>query len=258
MFDEANIHTVAHYTEIGFLCTVEHYKPGRSPPALPCQLQSLSDLNTSDYFDQIGAPMTAYGYLTTFTGSPEHHAQYYGVLAFAANNRLGPVHFVNESASPTVPGTKPVLAGMVTELLPEDTLIVNGFRALGSTTVEILNVLSTLSRRGVRLYVVNSGFRLDTNVEAQVVATACSLIAQVEADLVTCCPASKTVQESPAECQPPQQPLRRHRKSRLDGKEDEILTMLRDGATLAEIARIVEANRQTVADFITARDLAPR
>lgn len=200
--------------------------------------------------------MTTIGYIDSPSGTPERNAQYYGLLAFAANNGLGPLNFVNESALPTVPGTKPVLAGMMTELRRDDTLIINGFSALGGKAVEILNVLSTLSRRGVRVYVVNSGFQLNSNAEAHVVATACLLIAQVEADLMTWCPASGMAQEPPTDNQP-DHPLPHTRKSRLDAKVDEIRSMLGSGATLAEIARAVETNRQTVSDFIVSRQLAP-
>ncbi|BCG46798.1 hypothetical protein GEOBRER4_n1612 [Citrifermentans bremense] len=198
---------------------------------------------------------TNYGYIDVPATTPEHYAQHYGILAFATNNGLGPVHFVNESASPPVPGTSPVLAGMVAELLPEDTMFVMTFPPLGKTTVEILNVLSDLSRRGVRVYVVNSGFRLDDNAEAHVVGTACSLIAQVETELVTRRPALKSTQEPPAEGQPTHS-LRRTRKSRLDEKAGEIQSLLASGTTVAEVARLLSVNRQTLKDWCESRLLS--
>jgi len=200
--------------------------------------------------------MTNYGYINVPATTPEHYVQHYGILAFAANHGLGLVHFINESAAPPVPETSPVLAGMVAELLPRDKLIAMNFSTLGSTPMEILNVLSTLSRRGVRVYVVNSGFRLDDNTEAQVVGAACTLIARIDAEFASKCPNLKSAQEPPADGEPPQLP-RRTRKSRLDGKEEEIRAMLRDGASLSQIAKMVGQNRQTTADYIASRQLAP-
>jgi DNA invertase Pin-like site-specific DNA recombinase len=99
------------------------------------------------------------------------------------NNRLGQVHFSHEPVADRFHGGKPVLSGMVDNFQREDVLIVTDFSKLSYSTVEVLGVLSGLSRTGVRLYVINSGFRLGDNMQSQVVAMACFLVSQIEQDL---------------------------------------------------------------------------
>jgi DNA invertase Pin-like site-specific DNA recombinase len=201
--------------------------------------------------------MTTYSYITANTGTPEHHREFFGLLSFASNNSLGPVEFRYEATSAPDDVNKPVLASMVASLLPGDVLLIFDFVTVGNSTAEILKILSTLSRNGIKVYVVSSNYRLEDNLDWQVLQCAVTLVTKVEVDL-TAHRISSTMAQEPAGDLSPTTSLPRTRKSRLDQKEDEIRSMLRDGATLAEIARAVETNRQTVADFINSRDLVPR
>ena len=198
----------------------------------------------------------AYGYIDAALGTHDHHTQHFSILSHAAAYGQGPVHICHEVAPEDADGNKSILFGMLSTLQREDVLILTDFTKLGNSTVEVLEVLSTLSRTGVKLYVVNSEYRLDSNSDALVVATACSLVAQIEKELDVRpepAPAPIQMQLDDADLHTP---ARRTRKSKLDGKEDEIKSMLADGRSQSEIARVLNVTtRQSLSDFILSRNL---
>lgn len=201
--------------------------------------------------------MITYAYVTGQPGSQESHDQYIRIVTFASENALrGPIEFRFESVDHDG-GSDPELTALIAGMQRGDVLVVTGWSALGGTLAAILNLLSTLAQCGVRVFVTDRGFRLADVTEAQVVGAACALVTQIESEFETQRIAPKTVQGS-SDDRPATQPHSRTRKSRLDGHEEEISFLLQGGATLAQIARAVETNRQTVADFIASRDLASR
>lgn len=199
--------------------------------------------------------MNVYGYINTPIGSNDYHAQHYGILAFGASTNMAPVHFIHESTPDQLHGAKPILSGMLDNLHRGDALIVTDFSKLGGSTVEVLGVLSTLARTGVKLCVVNSGYRLEDNVEAQVVARACTLVMQIEKELQVHTepdPAPIQIQHDEANIQTP---ARRTRKSKMDGRESEIESLLANGISLSKIAQTLGVSRPTLSDFVSSRNL---
>ena len=199
--------------------------------------------------------MSTYAYIDATSGTSEHALQHYGILSFASNNRLGQVHFIHESASDQFHGAKPILSGMISTLQREDVLIVTDFSKLGGSTVEVLGILSTLARTGVKLYVVNSGFRLADNMQSQVVAMACSLVSQIEQQLANSKSTATSLKELP-EVEALDTHVPRRRRSRLDGREEEIRSHLACGRSLSELGGLLGENRQTVKDYIISRNLS--
>jgi len=198
--------------------------------------------------------MNVYGYINTPTGNNDFHAQHFAILSFASNNRLDQVHFIHESAPDRLHGAKPILSGMLDNLHRGDTMLTTDFQKLGDTTVAVLDALSILSRRGVRLYVVNSGYRLDSNADALVVNMACSLLEMIEKDVLVHPeqePVPIQMQHEDADIQTP---TRRIRRSRLDDRRSEIELLLSTGISLSEAARRLGVSRPALTDWVESRN----
>jgi len=191
-----------------------------------------------------------YGYIDAPIGIPDYHFQHFGILSHAASYGLGQVNFIHEG--PDRPhDTKPILSGMLDNLHRGDTLIVTDFSKLGDTTVEVLDALTVLSRRGVRLYVVSSEYRLDNNADALVVNMACSLIRMIEKELQVRpepAPAPDPFQMPPAHADL-STPTPRTRKRKLDGRSSEIEELLSTGISMSEAALRLGVSRPTLADW---------
>ena len=194
-------------------------------------------------------------YIDATSGSIDYHTQKYGILGFVATNNLGQVNFYHESAPDPVAGQKPVLADMFAILTQGDIVIVTAYLKLGCTTSEILDAISTIARKGARLCVVNTGFRLDGTGQAQVVAAACSLVSEIEHELASSRTAPVPVQDNGVDHPEIPPTHRSRRRSFLDGQEDFIRSLLSDSVPLAQISRKLGANRQTLKDFVISRNL---
>lgn len=196
--------------------------------------------------------MSVYGYIHAPIGSHDYHTQYYTILSFSSNTP-GQVNFCYESGQDQLDADKPILFGMIDNFQREDVLVVTDFVKLGISTAEVLKVLSTLSRIGVKAYVVNAGFRLDDNVQAQKVATAYSLVSQIDQELISSRTIATQMQDNSAERQV-DIPAPRTRRSMFDGMEDQIRSLLAENLSIAEISRrLGGVNRQTLNDFISRK-----
>ena len=198
--------------------------------------------------------MRTYGYISVHKGNNYYQSQHYGILSFASNNRLGQVNFIHEVPD-QLHGAKPILSGMISNLQREDVLIVTDVSKLGSSTVEVLGVVSTIAQNGVRLYAVNSGFRLDDNMQSQVVAMACSLVARIEKELQVRPEPDSTPIQIQRDDANIQTPARRTRKSKMDGRESEIESLLASGISLSQIAKTLGVSRPALSDFVSSRNL---
>lgn len=197
--------------------------------------------------------MKTYAYIAAGLGSPEFQTQYNAIISYASNHSLrGPIEVKHESRNCSQKAPS-VLATLIADLSRGDVLVINDYKVLGDTTVVIMTTLSNLSQKGVRVHVIGCGLRIEDNVTAMAISLGCSLVTQIHYELASQSHGFKP-QEPTGDLHQYPSP-RRIRKSSLDAKKDEIQDLLRDGATFADIARQIGANRQTVADFIVSRDL---
>ena len=194
-----------------------------------------------------------YGYIHSTPGSPDYHAQHFTILSQAASRGLGPVIFILEVPD-RLHGAKPILSGMLDNLHRGDTLVVTDFLKLGDTTVAVLDALSILSLRGVRLYVINSEYKLDSNADALVVATACSLLQMIEKELQVHPEQESVPIQMQREDAALQTPTRRIRRSRLDDRRSEIQLLLSTGISLSEAARRLGVSRPALTDWVESRN----
>lgn len=194
---------------------------------------------------------TTYAYLTGQPGSPECHDQFHQIVTYVSTNGLlGPIQFLFE----TTDHGHLKLANLVAKIKHGDSLVVAEWSTLGGSIREIVNTLSTLIARGVQVWVVSSNFRIDNSIHAKVIASACTVVTQIETELASASQTPEIVPDQSGDALSPK-PAPRTRKSCLDPKKNEIHSLLQSGATYANIARQIGANRQTVADYIVSRNL---
>lgn len=197
----------------------------------------------------------AYGYIDAALGTPDYHTQHFSILSHVAAYGLGPVHICHEVIPENAKDNKPILCGMLDNLHRGDTMVVTDFLKLGGSTAEVLDVLSTLSRRGIKIYVC-SGYRLDCNADALVVNMACSLIRMIEKELqIRPEPDKAPIQMQRADADH-QTPARRTRKSKLDGRRSEIEELLSTGVSMSSAAQRLGVSRPTLSDWLESRNLS--
>src|SRR5262249_38048688 len=137
-----------------------------------------------------------------------------------------------------------------------DALIVSELSRLGRSVGEIITLVDRLMHHQVRVFALKEGLRLTGrhDLQSRVTVTRFSLFAEIERELLSlrtkealAAPraAGKRLGRPPGACG----------KSKLDGKEHEIQTLLELEVSKASIAKITGVDRSTLYHFIQSRRL---
>ena len=146
---------------------------------------------------------------------------------------------------------------LVSNLKPNDQLLVSELSRLGRSTGEVIQLIKTLTDQNIEFVAVKQGFRINSqnskDMTSKVMVTIFSLLAELERDLI-----SERTKMGLARARASGKKLGRPKgpgKSRLDGKEDEIKGFLKKGVTKANIAKILDVSWGTMDNFIKKRKL---
>ena len=198
--------------------------------------------------------MATYAYIRTSTTKQDNDNQRHGILEFANSKQLGTVEILEETVSGTVSADKRLLSGLLDKLQKDDVLIVSELSRLGRSMLEVMEILSILTKRGCKVHAIKGGYELGDNIQSKVLAFAFSLAAEIERELI-----SSRTKESLAKKKAAGvvlgRPVGSISKSKLDGREEDIKSMLGHGVAKSAIARMLNCSRITLLDFIKSRGL---
>ncbi len=201
--------------------------------------------------------MATYSYIRISTATQDYENQKHGILAFANDAKLGNVEFVEETVSGRVSWEKRELGSLVNKLQASDVLIVSELSRLGRSMLEVMELLSILTKKEVKVHAIKGNYELGNNIQSKVLAFAFSLASEVERELI-----SSRTKESLARLKSEGKTLGRPfgstSKSKLDGKEGEIKTLLSHKVAKAAIARMLNVSRPCLLDFLKSRNLSNR
>jgi DNA invertase Pin-like site-specific DNA recombinase len=145
---------------------------------------------------------------------------------------------------------------MIETLQPGDRLIVSELSRLGRSLGQILQIIDCLIQKQVRLVAIKEAIRFEgkQNIQTKAMIALFGLFAEVERDLI----AQRTKEglaAAKARGKRPGRPKGALSKSKLDGKEGEIRSLLQKRVSKASIARIMDVSQTTLHHFIKTRDL---
>ena len=141
---------------------------------------------------------------------------------------------------------------LVTNLKPNDRLLVSELSRLGRSTGEVINLIKRLTDQQIEFVSIKQGLRItsqnDQDMTSKVMITIFSLLSELERDLI-----SERTKMGMAKAKALGKKIGRPKgpgKSRLDGKEAEIRKFLEKGVTRANIAKILDVSWATLDNFI--------
>lgn len=179
--------------------------------------------------------LTTISYLRVSTNQQDAANQRAAILALANEKGLGRVHFVEETQSGKINWRQRAIGVIVDKAEPGDVVIVSELSRLGRSMLEIMEILSIATQKGLRLYAVKGSWSLDGSLQSKVVAMAFAIAAEIERDLI-----SQRTREALAARKAAGFSLGRPRgvgKSKLDQHEVEIRALLANGSSQRFIAR---------------------
>lgn len=193
--------------------------------------------------------MKIYGYIRVSTDKQTTENQKFEIRRFLSEKSLSVDVWVNETVSGTVSFRKRRLGKTLRALKSGDVLICSELSRLGRTILDVLTILNRCIETGVSVWTVKENYRLDNDIQSQMMAFVFSMVAQLERSLI-----SQRTREALARLKAEGKQLGRKNGSRnsthvLDGKEELILQLNRQGETKINIARKVKVSYGTIHNF---------
>ncbi len=201
--------------------------------------------------------MNTIAYMRISTAGQDLDPQRLAILDYAHRQGLKVDEFVECQSSSRRNLTERGLGQVLERLQPGDVLLVSELSRLGRSVGQVIQVVDELIQRRVRLVAIKENIQLDgkQNIQTKVMVTMFSLFAEIERDLI-----SERTKEGLAAARAkgkhPGRPKGVWGKSRLNGREEEIQSLLRKTVSKTSIAKIMGVSRTALAHFIRTRKLA--
>src|SRR3954454_10243352 len=203
--------------------------------------------------------MKTIAYLRVSTGSQELANQKLAVLDYARQKGFAIDRFVEAQASSRKGPDQRRIEELLGSLTVGDRLIVSELSRLGRSLGQVIQLVDELVKRKVRFTAIKEGIRFEgkQDLQTKVMIALFGLFAEVERDLI-----SQRTKEGLAAARVKGRLLGRPKgalgKSKLDGKEEEIRTLLEKTVSKASIAKIVGVSRTALHHFIRTRKLGTK
>jgi DNA invertase Pin-like site-specific DNA recombinase len=200
--------------------------------------------------------MKTIAYVRVSTDAQDVTHQRLAVLEFARTERLVVDTFLEIQASSRHSLKVRQIEVLFDSLERGDTLIVSELSRLGRSVGEIITTVDRLVHHQIRVFALKEGLRLTgaQDLQSRVIVTLFGLFAEMERTLL-----SLRTKEALAAARAAGKRLGRPPgalgKSKLDGKEQEIQTLLGLQVSKASIAKITGVDRSTLYHFMQSRRL---
>ncbi len=200
--------------------------------------------------------MKTLAYLRVSTDSQDLDAQKLAILDFAQREGIVIDAFIEATASAGKTRKARRLDELMDRIDRGDRLVVSEMSRLGRSLGQVIGIVDTLVKRKIAFIAVKENIRFEgkQDMQTKVMVALFALFAEVERDLI-----SERTKEGLAKARASGKKLGRPKgalgRSRLNGKEGEIQTLLEKGVSKAAIAKINGVSRTTLYHFIQTRRL---
>jgi DNA invertase Pin-like site-specific DNA recombinase len=203
--------------------------------------------------------MATIAYLRVSTEGQDLDQQRLAILDYAQKHRVRVDTFVETHRSSQHATQRAELLQMIEGLHPGDRVIVSELSRFGRSLSQILQMIDRLIHKEVRLVAIKEAIHFEGkhNLQTKAMIALFGLFAELERDLI----AART-KEGLAAARARGKRLGRPKgalsTSKLDGKQNDIESLLRKKVSKASIARIMEVSQTALHHFIKSRQLQPK
>ncbi|MBB1127367.1 recombinase family protein [Thiospirillum jenense] len=198
-----------------------------------------------------------YGYIRVSTDKQDYDNQKHGILEYCNRLKLSPVEFISETISSRVKLEERDVSRLIGSLKAGDVLVTSELSRLGRSILEVMTIFKELTEKGVVTHVIKGNFIIngtDNKIQSSVLIFAFGLSAEIERELI-----SQRTKEALQRRKSEGVILGRKKgaivKSKLDGKEEQIIDLVGKGVPVASIAKIFGCARGTLVNFISSRKI---
>ena len=196
-----------------------------------------------------------YGYIRVSTDKQTLANQEFEINNFCTREKIKADKLVTETISGTKDFEKRKLGKLLRKLQSQDILICTEISRLGRNLMQIMTILNICLKKNVQVWTIKDNYRLGTDIQSKVLAFAFGLAAEIERNLISqrTREALNRIKQNGTRFGRPKGA--RNVKHVMDGKEDDVIELVRKGISLTKIAKIVGVSTATVQKFMKKRDL---
>ncbi len=188
-------------------------------------------------------------YLRVSTDEQDINNQKHGLLEFANAHGITNIEFVSDTVTGKKHWKKRKLGDLVETLNTGDRLLFAEVSRIARSTLQVLEVLTHCSEKQIHVYIAKQNMVLDNSMQARITATVLGLAAEIEREFI-----SQRTKEALAARKAAGVKLGRPKgvakHHKLDSKQEEIKELAKSNLKVSVIARLVDAPRSTVVDYI--------
>lgn len=199
-----------------------------------------------------------YGYLRVSTEDQDENSQRIGVEEFCKKHEFKiDKYYIDHGLSGALDFDKRQMGKLMKVLKKGDTVVTSEISRIGRRLVLVLDFIKFCTEKGVNLYTVKDKYKIEDSIQSKVILTVMGLCAEIERDLIR-----QRTREGLARTRAEGTILGRPlgartapEKHKLFGKERFIIELMESGVSKRQIAKICKVNRNTLARYITKKDL---
>lgn len=192
-------------------------------------------------------------YIRVSTDKQDAENQRLGILELVNRKGLGKVEFVEETVSGRKSWRCRAVAGLIDGLEKGDNLVVSELSRLGRSMLEIMEILSICTNRGLKVYAAKGDWALNGTLQDKILAAVFAIAAEIERDLI-----SRRTKEALATKRAQGIQLGRPRgpgKSKLDPHKDEIIELLALGIKKKSLAQKLGTSPENLRHWMKMRGI---
>jgi len=125
------------------------------------------------------------GYVRVSTDRQDVENQRLGVLELVNQKGFGKVEFIEETVSGRKSWKERAIAGLIEDLEKGDILLVSELSRLGRSMLEIMEMLSVCTQRGIKVLAAKGGWELNGTLQDKIIAMVMAIAAEIERDLIS-------------------------------------------------------------------------
>ena len=195
-------------------------------------------------------------YLRVSTDHQDLEKDKFEVLNLAHQKDFGEVRFFEEVVTGKAPWKKRLIKNVIDGLQKQDRLIVPELSRLGRSMLEVMEILSVCTQKGVEVYSIRDHWELNSTIQSKIIAMVFAMAAEIERDLL-----SARVKEGFRARKAKGLPLgwrKGHlRGSRLDKYRIDIWALLLIGNTKNSVAKRFAMSWSWLNEWLKTREIKP-
>ena len=196
-----------------------------------------------------------YGYCRVSTAHQHEENQHFVIENFAKNNNINIDVWIEEKISSSKKLQDRKLGAVLKKLKSGDILITTEISRLGRSLLEVMGILQTCLEQECQIWTLKENFRLGADIQSKVLAFAFGLSAELSKSLL-----QERVRESLARLKANGKKLGRpvgaqSKQLKLSRNKKRIDTLINQGVSKNQIARIMRVNKSTLYNFLRNLDV---